>query len=155
MSARFPLSVKRNPLWWFQNADDPAVPDWFWTAGPAWTRPHWLRQFYWMYVRNPLHNGTHYGIGVSDQPFEYDGPQPRSNFNEPNGWHVHRLRCAGRAYPFVSYQGALVQAYIGWREDGGWGGPTLRARVRTWPARIVCSFPWVALASMLAWRLLA
>ena len=49
---------KWNPLWSFGNADDPVPPDWYRPGSPN-------RQIAWQ-GRNPLHNFTHYVIGVTD-----------------------------------------------------------------------------------------
>ena len=108
----------------FGNSDDPVVPDWFWPSGPK-----WARQFFWLYLRNPLHNFTHYYIGFTGKEFARTPcVQDCTNFKEPRGWHTHWIHYKDRAFPFISYQNSKIQAYVGWRADGSWGGPTLRRR---------------------------
>lgn len=50
-----------NDFMWniFGNDRDPLPPDWF---KPC--HPQWWREFYWFFIRNPLHNYTHSFIGL-------------------------------------------------------------------------------------------
>ena len=57
---RVPLSPwkKLNPLWLFQNADEPNPPDWYRFQEPSFTLIKW-------YLRNPFQNGGKYGFGYA------------------------------------------------------------------------------------------
>ena len=105
---------KWNPLWSFGNADDPAPPDWY-RPGTSGRRMMWQ-------LRNPLHNFTHYVIGVSDKDITRTGKYPGAVFAPDGGWNwaFTRHRCI--PLPFVSYEGAHCRFYLGWRESGNFGG---------------------------------
>ena len=105
---------KWNPLWSFGNADDPTPPDWY---RPADTRRRWRWQ-----MRNPLHNFTHYVIGVSDRNITRTGKYPDAVFAPGGGWNWAFSRHRVAPLPFVSFEGARCRFYLGWRESGNFGG---------------------------------
>ena len=105
---------KWNPLWSFGNANDPAP--------PAWYRPNdACRRWLW-HLRNPLHNFTHYVIGVSDKPVTRTGRFPGAVFAPDGGWNWAVTRYRWRLLPFISYEGRFARFYLGWRESGNFGG---------------------------------
>jgi hypothetical protein len=104
---------KLNPVWWLQNADDPAPPDWYLPG-----EKH--RVFKWSF-RNPLHNFDFYVIGVADKDIVRSGRWPQKNFNPGGGWEFAVARRKSLVLPFVSYQRADCIFYIGWRERGDFG----------------------------------
>lgn len=77
---------KLNPLWWFANDDDTVPPKEY---HPEWSK--FRRNFYWKYIRNPLHNFTFYVIGVADKVKEGKikrlGKYPNTVFNPNGGWN--------------------------------------------------------------------
>lgn len=105
---------KWNPLWWFGNADDPVPPDWY-RPGSICRRPLWQ-------LRNPLHNFSFYVIGVADRPFTRSGKFPEAVFAQDGGWNWAVTRCGWLRLPFLSFYGARVRFYLGWRERGNFGG---------------------------------
>jgi hypothetical protein len=107
---------KWNPLWCLGNADDPQPPEWF-RPGARGRRTAWQ-------MRNPLHNFTHYIIGVTDKDTLRTGLHPSRVFAPGGGWNWAFTRtCHGIVLlPFVSYDGARCRFYLGWRESGNFGG---------------------------------
>ncbi len=105
---------KWNPLWSLGNADDPVPPEWFRPGSPS-------RRMAWQ-MRNPLHNFTHYVIGVTDKDTTRTGKFPTHVFAPEGGWNwaVTRHRCC--PLPFVSFEGQRSRFYLGWRESGNFGG---------------------------------
>lgn len=83
---------KLNPLWWFANDDDPVIPK---DCHPEWSESK--RNFYWKYVRNPLHNFTFYVVGAADKIKEGRikrlGRYPASVFNPYGGWNFAYSLC--------------------------------------------------------------
>jgi len=110
---KFSPCLKRNPIWWFKNADDPVPPPWY-------RKGKCCRKFMW-YMRNPFHNFDHYVIGVGDKPFTRVGRFPDKNA-KPNGgwnWAVCKYKCL--RLPFVDYQRGGFEFYMGWRNGGNFG----------------------------------
>ena len=120
------------PSWWklgkflwriLGNSDEPEPPKWF--------KPNksiWYRRFYWLFVRNILHNFTWYVIGFKDKDKFVYGKEPNKVFvSESWNWLIiHPLTKIPLYFPFVSYQkkiskDRLFQFYIGMRPDGAWG----------------------------------
>ncbi len=91
---------KLNPL---GNYKDPYPPDWFKPDSPQ----LW-REFYWFFLRNPLHNLTHC---FENSPYRnYKG----EIWNPKGGLNL--------VLPFISYRGKKIEWYIGFRpQDGGFG----------------------------------
>ena len=111
-----PISAaqKWNPLWSFRNADDPDPPDWF-RPGSSGRAMHWQ-------MRNPLHNFTHYVIGVTDKDITRTGKFPAHVFAPGGGWNWAITRHRWLPLPFVSFDGRRCRFYLGWRESGNFGG---------------------------------
>lgn len=110
---KFSACLKRNPVWWFENADDPVPPSWY-------RKGKCCRKFMW-YMRNPFHNFDHYVIGIGDKPFTRVGRFPDQNA-KPNGgwnWAVCKYKCL--RLPFVDYQRGRFEFYLGWRNGGNFG----------------------------------
>ncbi|MEM6910964.1 MAG: hypothetical protein AAF555_05210 [Verrucomicrobiota bacterium] len=108
--------AKANPNWWWKNSDTPLA---------EWWRPEepdqGKRQRSW-YRRNPLHNFTHYIVGVSDRPFVRRGIEAAHIWNQERGLNLAVLSAGPLLHlPFVSYQGRLLECYLGWRESGNFG----------------------------------
>ncbi|MBI5343970.1 MAG: hypothetical protein HZB83_01295 [Deltaproteobacteria bacterium] len=106
----------------FGNDDDPVPPEWY---HPTW--PLWVRTVSW-YVRNPFHNLTSYRWGLSGvQDKELKALFPGCVWAlGGRKWQFAVWYYAGREYPFVSYRGKWVKAYIGWRAHSGGFGMALR-----------------------------
>src|SRR3989442_7473308 len=75
----FKFKQKINPVWWFENADEPAA--------PAWYEPGQHNRHLDWHMRNPFHNFDAYVIGVSDKPFTRSGRFPKNVFNPNGGWN--------------------------------------------------------------------
>jgi hypothetical protein len=105
---------KWNPLWSFGNVDDPEPPAWYRPGSPG-------RRAAWQ-MRNPLHNFTHYVIGVTDKPTTRTGRYPSEVFAPDGGWNWAWTRHRFVPLPFVSYSGKRSRFYLGWRESGNLGG---------------------------------
>jgi hypothetical protein len=116
---------KWNPLWSLANADDPIPPDWY---RPGAANRNWLWQ-----TRNPLHNFTHYIIGVSDKATTRTGKHPDHVFAPDGGWNWAITRARWCPLPFLSYEGKNSCFYLGWRESGNFGGK-LNFKPRAKPA---------------------
>jgi hypothetical protein len=104
---------KLNPVWWFGNADEPAP--------PAWYRPADKHRLLKWRFRNPLHNFTHYVIGVEDKKFSRSGKYPERNSDPRGGWNFAIGRRCLAPLPFVSYDRSWCTFYFGWREQGAFG----------------------------------
>jgi hypothetical protein len=105
---------KWNPLWSFGNADDPVPPKWFRPGSPN-------RRWLWR-MRNPLHNFTHYVIGVADKDVTRTGKYPAAVFAPDGRWNWAVTRHRWLPLPFISFDGKYCRAYLGWRESGNLGG---------------------------------
>jgi len=104
---------KFNPVWWFENCDEPAPPDWYRPANPH-------RVFLWR-CRNPFHNFDNYVIGIADQPFRRSGRWPERNSSPRGGWDFEVARRMLALLPFFAYQRGQFNFYFGWRERGNFG----------------------------------
>ena len=104
---------KLNPLWWFQNADDPVPPDWY---RP--NEPH--RRLKWSF-RNPFHNFDFFVIGVADRKFHRSGRFPKQNSDPRGGWDFEAARYGVVWLPFVAYHKPTFDFYFGWRNRGNFG----------------------------------
>ena len=71
---------------------------------------------FWWWLRNPLHNFTHYVIGVADQEHTYVGPDMDSQ-----GFIKAYVLYNGRKLPFYAFNYKGLFSYIGWRPSGGFG----------------------------------
>jgi len=112
---------KANPLWWFMNADDPEVPDWYRPgASPA------CRDLLW-HLRNPLHNFTYYVIGIADRPFVRCGNNPDSIWAREGRWNFRTFHAGPLIHlPGISYKGTRWEFYLGWRSRGNFGAALRR-----------------------------
>lgn len=104
---------KLNPIWWFQNADDPDAPEWFRPGEKG-------REFKW-FLRNPFHNFTFYVIGVADKEFVRSGRYPRRTSNPNGGWMFAVTRRRILPLPYWSYRRGRFEFYLGWRVQGNFG----------------------------------
>ena len=105
---------KWNPAWSLANADDPEPPAWYRPDSPN-------RRRLWQ-TRNPMHNFTHYVIGVTDKDTTRTGKYPSEVFAPGGGWNWAYTRHGWLRLPFVSYAGKRSRFYLGWRESGNFGG---------------------------------
>jgi hypothetical protein len=109
---------KINPLWWFGNRDEPLPPDWYLPAVPMWGR---IIGWYW---RNPIHNFVAYVVGVQDREFTWVASKPNTvdkPFADGGGLMTAWLTVGWLRLPYVSYQGAGWQFYLGWHPSGKLG----------------------------------
>lgn len=104
---------KINPVWWFQNADDPMPPEWYLPDDKH-------RAAKWR-MRNPFHNFNFYVIGIADKKFVRSGYHPEQNSNPNGGWDFAVSRRVAILLPFVSYERSWLTFYFGWREHGAFG----------------------------------
>jgi hypothetical protein len=104
---------KLNPVWWLENADDPAPPAWYLPGDRN-------RAMKWRF-RNPFHNFDHYVIGVADRDFWRSGRYPERNSDPHGGWDVEIDRRKLAVLPFVSFERRGCDFYFGWREHGAFG----------------------------------
>jgi hypothetical protein len=118
---------KWNPLWSLGNADDPEPPTWYRPASP---NRRWLWQ-----TRNPMHNFTHYVIGVTDKDTTRTGKYPSEVFAPDGGWNWAYTKRGCLRLPFVSYAGKRSRFYLGWRESGNFGGKLNFKRTDEKPAQ--------------------
>jgi len=106
-----PLSKKLNPIWWFQNDDDPP--------------PEGYNALTW-FARNPMHNFMFYVVGVADRDYKVYGRAPsnvsvRKDIGE-KGWQWSVSMPGGwLPLPWVSYTGNKVVWYLGWQPSGKLG----------------------------------
>lgn len=109
---RQPWSKKINPLWWFQNDEDPLPPDWY-LPGNAFRLPLW-------YARNPLQNFSKYVVGVYDRNYTVTGTAPVkvtawNDIGDKTGWKFSVIKIGLLRLPFASYTGKRFMFYIGWQ----------------------------------------
>lgn len=106
---------KMNPIWWGKNSDSP-LPDW-WRPDD----PYEERKRSW-YLRNPMHNFTHYVIGVSDRDFHRKGIAASEVWNPDGGLNLTMTHSGPLIHlPFVSHKGRFLEGYVGWRNSGNFG----------------------------------
>jgi len=99
----------------FGNQDQPDPDP---TILPGW--PQWIRTAAW-YIRNPLHNLSHYTLGWAGKPYTVTGNERDANndgFADDNGppmicW----LHLGSAARPFIS--GTSPFWYAGWHPTSG------------------------------------
>ncbi len=97
----------------FGNNDDPHPPVDYLSG-----YPHWVRYFMWYVIRNPLHNFTHYLIGMKGRKHLVMWGEV---FHPKGGWII--------ILPYVSYYGKRWAFYLGWRpEEGVFGVKLIRHR---------------------------
>src|SRR5262245_56706082 len=98
----------------FGNIDEPTPPQWFRDQ-----YPHTTELGIWLawYIRNPLHNFTHYQIGWSGidyavQEHGEEGPwrdADHDGFADDGGWlRLTLWRWDGATRPYVSYAGKKI-----------------------------------------------
>jgi hypothetical protein len=106
---------KFNPIWWFQNADDPMPPESY--------RPQDKHRMTKWRLRNPLHNFTFYVVGVADKTVTRSGRYPEENFSAKGGWNLTATRHSWVYLPFVSWCHGQkgFHFYCGWRSSGNFG----------------------------------
>ena len=108
---------KLDPIWWFENDDEPRPPDDYKPNSTA-----LLRVLAW-YLRNPLMNFFNYVVGVSDRNYSVYGPAPVmatewADVGSPLRWKWSVIKIGILRLPFVSYSGKHVLWHLGW-EPGG------------------------------------
>jgi hypothetical protein len=98
----------------FGNDDEPVAPAWYL---PTW--PRWLATVAW-YIRNPLHNFTHYMVGWKGRSYTvtYHHGSDADNDGFGNGWLIASLQTKDSLRPFISYAGRC-HFYIGWHPASG------------------------------------
>jgi hypothetical protein len=123
MKTKIPWYKKWNPLWWFDNLDDPMPAE----NLHIWLdyKP-WVRWFLWR-LRNPMHNFMFYVIGVADREYIVTGDFPDKNWNPNGGWNRLKLIGDGWTRSFASYRGAKWEFYYGWNKGGRLGFAFRRA----------------------------
>jgi hypothetical protein len=104
---------KLNPVWWLENADEPAPPAWYLPADKH-------RVTKWRF-RNPFHNFDFYIIGVVDKSFVRSGRYPERNSSPHGGWDFDLDRRKLLLLPFISFEKPWCTFYFGWREHGAFG----------------------------------
>ncbi len=104
---------KINPIWWFQNADEPSPPP------DYYPQSHW-RETMWAF-RNPFHNFTFYVIGVSDKEIVRSGRHPETINVKGEGWDFSVTKYKIWRLPIISYQKDSANFYFGWRVTGNFG----------------------------------
>ena len=117
------LSKKCNPIWWFKNDDDPSPPTHLWDG-----KPEWYRMLRW-WLRNPLHNFTHYVIGWVDTYASIHEMVFVSRYVYVKGGSPVRERRVFRAgswsftfpWPYIKYESPNFTFYFGWRKSGAFG----------------------------------
>jgi hypothetical protein len=124
--ARYPLSKKLNPIWWFLNDVEQTVDEAPWYLPD---RPYWWRWVCWNAFRNPLQNFRCFVVGVQDKNYTVSGKTPvlcvqRNDLDPPErGWQWCYLHSGDLWVPrvFVSYSGKRVVWYLGHQPTGFWG----------------------------------
>lgn len=117
----YPLRLKLNPAWWFQNLAEPDPPEWYKPSEKT-----WWRYVAW-YCRNPLHNMGRYVVGVCDRNYSIIGTAPvrATTFSDANldriGWKWSVIRLGWMRLPFVAYENSRITFYIGWQWWGFFG----------------------------------
>src|SRR3974390_2981532 len=104
---------KLNPIWWLGNADEP-VP-------PAWYRPNGHARTLLWHFRNPMHNLSHYVVGIADKDSVRSSRYPRSLSNPNGGWNVAVAKYKHLRLPFIDYKRGKFEFYFGWRVGGNFG----------------------------------
>jgi hypothetical protein len=113
---------KLNPLWWGKNSDNP-LPGWWMPdeEDPLKRKRTWYR-------RNPMHNFTHYVIGVADRDFHRAGTHAPGVWDPDGGWNLAVTHSGPFIHlPFVSHRGNHFESYLGWRNAGNFGMAFRRA----------------------------
>lgn len=111
--AKITTCDKINPVWWIGNADEPIPPDWY--------RPNArMRTFLW-HLRNPIHNLSHYVIGVSDKETVRSGRYIKNVAKPGGGWNFSVTKYKHLRLPFVDYHRRKFEFYFGWRVGGNFG----------------------------------
>lgn len=117
---RTPISwtKKINPWWWLWNDLQP-FPDPGQVSGTG-----WVAQFNW-WLRNPCANFVGFVIGVNDRNYTIVGTVPVRDGSLADsggyGWKWSIIRLGWIWLPFISYAGASIVFYLGWRYSGGFG----------------------------------
>ncbi len=96
----------------FGNADDTTAPPTYMPGSSLW----WRKICWWM--RNPFHNLCFYVIGTADKPVVAIGKDPTCPF-VTSGWNYTVIKYKWLRLPFISYQGTVIRAYLGWRPPEG------------------------------------
>lgn len=109
----FTWRQKVNPVFWFENADDPVPPNWY-RPGKS------LRAFTWAW-RNPCHNFTWYVMGIGEKTFTRVGRYPGTISNPNGGWNWAVSRYGYWRFPSVVYDRHRFHFYFGWRRGGNFG----------------------------------
>src|SRR5215469_11187587 len=98
---------KLNPVWWLGNQDEPIPPPWY--------RPNArFRSLRW-HLRNPMHNFSHYVVGVADKETVRFGRYPRSLSKPGGGWSFSVSKYKHVRLPFIDYRRGKFEFYFGWR----------------------------------------
>lgn len=104
---------KLNPVWWFENFDEPVPPPWY--------RPDDRHRAMKWHFRNPFHNFSFYVIGVADKKIVRSGRYPEKGSNPNGGWSFAVGRHRLVLLPFISYHRGKFNFYFGWRKSGNFG----------------------------------
>jgi len=104
---------KFDPVWWFENSDEP-VP-------PAWYLPDDKHRITKWHLRNPFHNLDFYVLGVADKKSVRSGRYPDLIANPHGGWNFSVTRRRLILLPFVDYHRGGFEFYFGWRTHGNFG----------------------------------
>lgn len=104
---------KLNPVWWFENLDDPLPP-----ASYRPNDPHRVGMWHW---RNSMHNFDYYVIGIADKQFMRSGCYPARITKPHNGWNFALCRRRILFLPYASYRHGRFEFYLGWRNHGNFG----------------------------------
>ena len=106
-----------NPLWWFDNIDDPHPPEQFVSKIADWSE---LRVWLWWKWRNKLHNGNYYVWGLAGKDIEVKSKYPGELF-APIGYNWFLVKYKWLILPGLSYYGNVWRWYIGWLDSGQFG----------------------------------
>ena len=104
---------KFNPIWWFENSDEPVPPAWYLPGDP-----HRITKWHF---RNPFHNFDFYVIGVADKKTVRSGRYPGMIANPHGGWNFSVTRRKIILLPFFDYHRGRFEFYFGWRTHGNFG----------------------------------
>ena len=117
---RKPWYKKFDPVWWFENDDDPQPPAWY---HPEWSE--WRRWLTWHAVRNPGHNFMFYVLGVQDRNFTVWGKTPVLETDAADSGQYGSRWCViqpGREVwiprPYFSWTGTWISFHFGWNAPG-------------------------------------
>jgi len=111
--AKITACDKINPVWWLGNADEPIPPDWYRPNAP-------MRTFLW-HLRNPMHNFSHYVIGVGDKETVRSGRYIKGVSKPSGGWNFCVTKYKHLRLPFADYHRKKFEFYFGWRVGGNFG----------------------------------